>query len=135
MAPRKSVTKMKSLKCPAWRAASCRLSVNASSFRVISGISESGSFSQRRMAAMMIVIPALEGEFAICGFRHEKAPTLGDAVRVFVLIDRDIVDFALLKSTGADLVHQSDGVVFLSASTAEMRRIKTFLGMRGIKNL
>jgi hypothetical protein len=59
MAPRSRVTKMKSLKWPAWRAASWRLSVKARIFRVPGAMANSGSFIQRKMEAMMTVVAEL----------------------------------------------------------------------------
>src|SRR5690349_1830303 len=70
----------------------------------------------------IIFISALEGEFAIHGLGHEKAPALGgDIIRVFVLANWDIVDLSLFETRGFHVIQESYRVVLLSASTAEMR--------------
>src|SRR5208337_606693 len=48
----------------------------------------------------IIFIPALEGEFAIHGLRHKKAPAIADAIKVFVLVNRDVVDLSLFEAPG-----------------------------------
>ncbi len=84
----------------------------------------------------IIFIPALEGEFTIHGLWHEKAPALGgDIIRVFVLANRDVVDFSLFETRGFYVMQESDRVMLLSASTAEMRGVKAFFRVGWIKNL
>ena len=59
IAPLIIVTKTKSLKCPACKAASCRLSVNERSFRECSAIVELGEFIQRKTVDNRIVVAEL----------------------------------------------------------------------------
>ena len=99
------------------RAASSRATgaVGLNGKQLSSGLSISGfqaNFARPRPAQPevgVILICTLKSELAIHGLRHQETPAVSDAIEIFVLVYRDIVDFTLLESTGSDVIHRVTG--------------------------
>ena len=77
----------------------------------------------------------MESKLTIHGLGHKKAPTVGYAIRVFIFVDRHIVDLTFLKTRGPDVIDKRNRVVLLTASTAEMGGVETLRGVSWIEDL
>ena len=83
----------------------------------------------------VILVAAREVELTVDRLRHEKAPATAGPVGIIVLVQRHVVDLALLKARGAIGVAQCDRVMLLPAVAAEVGSKESVLGMIGVENL
>ena len=83
----------------------------------------------------VVIITALEIEPAVDRLRHEEAPATAGPVGIVVLVQRHIVDLALLEAWDAIGVAQHDRVMLLPAVAAEVGCKEAFLRLIGIEDL
>ena len=83
----------------------------------------------------VVLVAALEIELTIDRLRHQEAPATAGPVGIVVLVQRHVVDLALLEARGAIGVAQHDRVMLLPAVAAEVGRKEPVLGMIGIEDL